>query len=118
MLIPIHFRIREFCAETNGTSENFPDDLDSWGLTPPAARKNSAHVVIVARKSHNKKEIRDILESIKLKFKYFSTETHFRELKNAKGKKHFAFFFENIDDYYKLKADSKKILDDYCIKNR
>ncbi len=75
-------------------------------------------IYYIFNRSSAKKEIRDILETLKVKFKIYSSESQLNELSNPRGRRIFVFIFENLFDYYTMKKEGRALLDDYCKKNR
>ena len=65
-----------------------------------------------------KKEVKDIIEALKMKYKVYSSETQLKELLQVKKGRYFVFLFENMRDYYGMNDDTRKILDDYCRRMR
>lgn len=113
-------RVQEFCSSetfTNKTNTNDYDDLLSWGVVS-GTRRTSPHIALFTHRSALKKEIKDIMEALKLKYKVYSSETHLKDLSNFKKGRYFVFLFENMRDYYGLNDETRKILDDYCRKMR
>ena len=116
----LYCRIQQFCRKSNATeleiASSKADQLTSWGVA--VSKKSTSHVVIVSRKSSANKEFRNILESLKIKYKYFTSESHFQDLVHPKYRKIHVFIFDDLNDYYDLKLEVRSLLDQYCRKNR
>lgn len=104
---------RNFCPRTNRSRISRPDDLKVWG----PRNRNSAHLLLVAKSASSSKLIKDLLGSVRLKYKVSASGKNLPDLiKLSRGGvgKYFMIIFEDIRDYYFMDKWNREILEKYC----